>query len=157
MNKNKQAIFITSFICFALFFVFALLARPRLVVYHTPLNIVIFSLLALPIVIFSLLNIIKVFSKTKRYRQILDLMMPLLILFPLYLGATGYISLFQSVILDIWPFITFGFVLSFLVAYASNLLFLINQYKEKVETTSDIVEETSQKVHDFFNRLNDDE
>ncbi|MGE4342562.1 MAG: YfhO family protein [Bacilli bacterium] len=157
MNKNKQAIFITSFISFALFFVFALLARPRLVVYNTPLNIVIFSLLALPIVIFSLLNIIKVFSKTKRYRQILDLMMPLLILFPLYLGATGYISLFQSVILDIWPFITFGFVLSFLVAYASNLLFLINQYKEKVETTSDIVEETSQKVQGFFNRLNDDE
>jgi len=157
MSKNKQIVFITSFISFALFFVFALMARPRLVLYHTPLNIVIFSLLALPMLIFIILNVVKIFRTTKKYQRLFDVLISLLLLLPIYLGATGYLSLFQIVIMDIWPFIPLGFVLTFLVSYISTLLFLNVEYKERVEDSVDAYEKASTKVNGFLSRLNDDE
>lgn len=157
MHKNKHIIFITSFISFAIFFVFALMARPRLVLYHTTLNLVIFSLFALPILIFSILNVIKIFKNTKTYQRLFDVLIPLLLLFPLYLGATGYISVFQIFIMDIWPFIALGFVLTFLVSYISNLIFLIIEFKELKQPSVDAFDSTSKKVNGFLSRLNDEE
>lgn len=122
--RNKSKVFLVSFVSFALFFVFALMARPRLVVDNSFINIAIFVLFALPIVILSILNLLKVINKKKNHSVILDALVPLLILFPLYITISGFKSLFGELV-EIYTFIPILLILSGLITYASNIFFYI--------------------------------
>lgn len=157
MIKHKQTLYLVSFISFLLFFVFALLARPRLVLYHTPLNIAIFAIIGLPLLIISILNIIKVIKEKRPLMMIFDIVLPLLILFPLYLGATGYYSLIQFILLDIYPFIPIFFVITFLVSYLSSLLYLLTELKDKNQEIVIQSNVTTKKISGMINRFNDEE
>ncbi len=100
------------------------MARPRLVVDNSFINIAIFVLFALPIVILSILNLLKVINKKKNHSVILDALVPLLILFPLYITISGFKSLFGELV-EIYTFIPILLILSGLITYASNIFFYI--------------------------------
>lgn len=154
MHKNKTFITLTSLISVLLFFLVGLIARPRLILYHQLLNIGLFALIALPIVILVMLNMIKAIKKRQSVLAIIDLLIPMLILVPLYLGTAGYYSLFNLFVLDIYPFIPILFILTFLASYISTILFLYQGYRSREKIEED---EVKVKVHGFLNRLSDDE
>ena len=154
MPRNKQYLTLTSLISVLLFFLIGLIARPRLVIYNNLLNIGIFSIFALPLVILVILNLIKSIKKKDGFLRLVDVLIPLLLLFPLYLGVTGYYSLFNLFVLDIYPFIPILFILFFIVSYGTNLYSLYFDYKSR---TKEVVDETTKKVNGFLNRLTDDE
>lgn len=132
------------------------MARPRLEVEYSITTIGLFAALSLPIVILSILNIIRVFQKKKSSTVILDALLPLLILLPLFVVVTGMNSLFGD-LLKVYAFIPVFLLLFGITTYVSSLGFLYLELGDLRQKNKEDVRDPVNRFNRFLSTLDDKE
>lgn len=125
INKNK--LFLMSIITLVGFFILALMARPRLVLDSNPVSIILFLLISLVFALLIGLNVFKIFKKQKKFKTLADIIIPLVIIIPLYVVILGFNSLFD-VLYKEYPLIAILLLIFTILATVINLFYLVHNF-----------------------------